>query len=672
MQSDALMPQELKVGDPLPPGVVVGQPIPPDSAVGETPATLRRRTDTGGLMGRLDPLLERFSEFMEQTAFQRETLASKGAHPKMEAFLTTLAPHTLASMARLFRQYTTPTGVGLGIASVVTPKVMAPIFFALSSAQMKQAGIGTKEWEDLLTKFQGDPDKFEQFLLGAAGVAASGVLAKAPLSPVERGAVTGTRTGLREVLGAGERAVREAEQARAEKVSERTKKVELADRRSTVEQQNEQLAKDVRDNVKNTHAAVRKELDTRWESLREKVGDAEIPLQPINDAIIEANDSILRGSPESIRIFNNILHETPSLEEASIFRGAGQIQRSGTPGRVSLGDFRLSAKPAISGVGPESMERLRAAVGAGGPSSFKPVAEGNISFNDARGYFTELGEKMFSSENIPGDVYRALRHVRNALDTEISKAAKQRGVLEDYTKLKADWRDYMSDFHDMSAVSRGGSPLARTLRAPDPGYAADPFLGKAGERAVGILGKYTRYGADPSLGTRMRANKAELSRLPRRTEIPEMPKPTDPADVRMKQLQSAAERFRRPSHWDILALMYAVREMAQGELPYALAYPLVRRLAAGMLEGRFGRWVAGQPRAIARGESLGQPSGPAPGRVEKVTGARPLESRTALDREISRLKAVLRNPNATAEEKDIAAQQILDYTQMFLESLPGR
>src|SRR5205807_770073 len=187
----------------------------------------------------------------------------------------------------------------------------------------------------------------------------------------------GVRAGLQTITGTGPRLIEQAEEARTAKVTKQeagyqedlqkaqAKQEQLAEKirtkheakvqvikqkyaeevrranqqklekskaeakRTALERYTSRLAEAWDENVKNTHRAVRAWLDTRWNDLRAKIegAKASVDLTPVQQAVLHAQNSILRGSREKIAIFNSILKEGNPLEDASVFQGAGASAR---------------------------------------------------------------------------------------------------------------------------------------------------------------------------------------------------------------------------------------------------------------------------------------------------------------------------------------------------------
>jgi len=320
----------------------------------------------------------------------------------------------------------------------------------------------------------------------------------------------------------------------------------------------EAYAKIIKQNAEATHAAVKGSLDSRWNALNEQVGRQTTLNSPaISDAIEEAKTKFLMGSPESLKVFNDLTRQ---------MTGEGQVDAAG------------GATPVL-----------------------RP-----ITWQEGRVHYSALGDRMYSGD-LPGNVYKGIGYVRDALDRELSATAKARGAGKVYSDLKGDWSRYMDDWRDMGAVATGGSPLARVLRAQDPGFVASQVTGKAGERMAETLGRYKQFGGNPAAVSKYRAlgeqvkntPKIKVPSAPGKLELPAEPKlgdapeaksvkgpqlkeapkmkpvePVDPVAVRQKRL---AEMAGRPFRFYDLFPPYLLEHMA-------LKSPAIRD------------WIAKQPR----------------------------------------------------------------------------
>src|SRR6266850_2777970 len=355
----------------------------------------------------------------------------------------------------------------------------------------------------------------------------------------------------------------------------------------------DQLVKETSKNLDAAETAERKSLDARYEDFRRKVlgvtpetpnGTLQANLSPIGEAVLDAKKNILKGSRTNITIFNDIMGRLKDLVE-----------------------------------GPEGEPR--------------PLEGQMIPTNQLRGYFKELGDKIFDSE-VPGDVRRALDHVREASQNEIKSSIKDvhgQGALEVYDKLSEDWAGYKRVWYDRTS----GSPLPRilkTMRAPVAlhegvnmeGQIADLLSRKhAGQSITTLLARKSQFGARPELVARLMAVSKKLAGLPDLYEtIPVAKYPRFPGEFKpaerpiiepfkekaeppeKPQIEPFnAEKFRkdvmsndlhRLARWGNIGVMvYALREISQGKMPSPelLTYPIVQHLVTRALEGKPLDWL---------------------------------------------------------------------------------
>lgn len=231
----------------------------------------------------------------------------------------------------------------------------------------------------------------------------------------------------------------------------------------------DEYTKIAQDNLQKTHDAVRGQLDNRWNSLRDAMQDATVPSSDIFNAVESAKNEFLRGSPASTQQFNNLVKEIGI--EKFVEDESGNLRA--TPDNAP------------------------------------------VSWDTARVHSSAIGNTL-SSGNLPGNVYQALKAVRTALEDQLGKAAEQNGRGDEYNSVRKDWSNYMTDWKDTSGVNKGGSPLAHALSSPDAQNVTKIINGPAGDRMIGTLAKYKRFGGRPDLlaATRSTANAADAIKVP--------------------------------------------------------------------------------------------------------------------------------------------------------------
>ena len=331
------------------------------------------------------------------------------------------------------------------------------------------------------------------------------------------------------------------------------------------------------ENVRGAHARVRESLSARWDAFRDAVG-RETPLdgEKIYNSIAEAQEKYLKGSPDNIKVFKDLLSEI---------------------GVRKLGE--------LSEMSPQQLAVL--------PLEVQKAIRGNVlklDLDTARVHSSAIGERRYAGD-LPGNVYQSLKYVQNAIEGEIGRVAALKGQGKTYAKLKTDWAQYMKDWNDMRAIATGGSPLARVLRAQDPAFVSDQILGKAGDRLLETAGRYSRQGASTQMLVKFRNLSAELKALPKvkvpteparpvieRPQLPEAPQPSARAIPTRKEvpIPRIAKEPRAAEVRTQVLLRQAGRPLRWWELlfpPYLLEHLMLK-------SPEFRQWVATQPRTGER------------------------------------------------------------------------
>jgi hypothetical protein len=178
-------------------------------------------------------------------------------------------------------------------------------------------------------------------------------------------------------------------------------------------------------------------------------------------------------------------------------------------------------------------------------------------YGDVRKAYTKLNEYLYGGSEVPTDLYKAVKSVRDALGKVSQSAADSVGLGGKFSKTMREWSEYKSTFHDKSAIAKGGSPIRRILDAEDPAFVIDQLKGKAGERLVEDIGQYSKYGADKALAGRLRgfieqvkgmpASAGAKLESPKRPEIPKAPVKEDvpPFDRKAAARKQAIDIIRK-------------------------------------------------------------------------------------------------------------------------------
>lgn len=373
--------------------------------------------------------------------------------------------------------------------------------------------------------------------------------------------------------------------SKAETAAQTKKSVQT--RQGPVYQRIVETADKAQANVQQVDTKVRALEGAKWNALRREIGPANVAWEPVQEAVSEAEENILKGSPENISIFKNILKEGEGiLSQASVFRG-GDIS-----GATNLKEVMRTMDPVRRERFMRDLENRGVDIPEEHRGSPRPGTE--VPLDTARGYSTELGQKLYGRE-IPGDVRRALHSVQDAIEGEtvktIAKAGGKEAVMK-YRQLRSNWRDYMEAFYDKD------SPLRKLKEGQDPGDKLRPITGDEGDRAIKLFGKYKDLGADVGTMGRLRSLNTQIKELPSSApkagtaeavslktpaapvpkQAPEFKAPAAPTDrpmnaeeARRSKLEAAAKTYSHPpSRWELMfpplhAYRLALKNLLQSE-----------------------------------------------------------------------------------------------------------
>ncbi len=286
--------------------------------------------------------------------------------------------------------------------------------------------------------------------------------------------------------------------------------------------------------IDNLQDRIRSEYNKRWRAFDQLIGDRKVNWTPVQQAVKDAEENILKGSPESIGIFRNIMRESPQLDEASVFKSTQALEAAG-----NLKEILKSANPNMrrqilanlhaQGLSEADVER---STPPGEVPTGLPGKDVQIPFADARGYFTELGSKL-SGAQLPGDVYRAIKHVLGVVDTQVGEPVKDAGQEGTYKDLRNDYKIYKQNFDDPEAA------IYQFDKLDTPEKRVDFLASGKGQNLIDSLGKYKGFGSDPALPGRVRSLVRQLRDLPERKVTPPSPeRPSFPKEPAPKEFPS--------------------------------------------------------------------------------------------------------------------------------------
>jgi hypothetical protein len=278
----------------------------------------------------------------------------------------------------------------------------------------------------------------------------------------------------------------------------------------------EYIAKQARDLADNqlpkTFKAVKQANDTRWNAFKLALGDRNVPQEPIYNAILDAEDNILAGSHEKIALFREILKDAEDgnpLNQASVFRGRE------TSGIQSI--KQLLNNPAMS---ESQRARLMQTLQEGGENvgeALRPDFAKDVPFDEARRTYTALNRAEQRALNGGhGEVYRAIKSVKSALEKEITNVVPE-NLRPQLESLKQDYGQFAQDWYNKK------SPLYRLQKALTDQQRIDLISGQHGDNLIEALDRYKTFGAEPKLAQAIREAKQYVQRMKAKNTTPPQP-----------------------------------------------------------------------------------------------------------------------------------------------------
>lgn len=281
--------------------------------------------------------------------------------------------------------------------------------------------------------------------------------------------------------------------------------------------------------------SVAKEANSKFEAVREKVGNPETPATPLVEAVKSAETNILQGIPENIKEFRSIMghgEEVPAELREAYTRTTGE---------------------APEGAAPITWDKLQ---------SLK-------SRIDAR--LRQAGRTRMN-----GDVKRALYSVQNTIVDTMGGLAEANGAADLWQDAKNTWRQYKQDFHEPTGPSGSGSPVAAALDAVDPKNIRQPFVAKQsaiGNRGLDILRKYPQHGGNEAAATaeEMLGHHESIRRMPDKA----LPKPlqTPVVDAAKVATDAIAKKARNWGSFNARDIGILGESTIGGALGFALGGP---------------------------------------------------------------------------------------------------
>jgi hypothetical protein len=292
-------------------------------------------------------------------------------------------------------------------------------------------------------------------------------------------------------------------------------KQDLHTERGQLAQQIDQGSKQVGEDIKALERKVREQGNQKYAEVRAKVSNDGTMPDEVIQAVQHAKKSIIRGSEDSVRQFSSIIRRgpDPGAEEA-------------------IESVRNSADPAAR----EFMRKYDQLDGEG--AEVEP-----LTFNDWQGYSSELGQLM-AKGNLPGDVYQAVKYVKESVDKQITTIAERHGAEGDLKAANAYWADYLKTFYDRPSAA---ADTLRRVGKLDPEYYAEPFIrGKSAKTGLAAIKNY-----DPGLADRiedLRTKSDRFHELPKTLKLENEPNAPEPIEEPKRPEFKAPKQVERPTY----------------------------------------------------------------------------------------------------------------------------
>lgn len=289
--------------------------------------------------------------------------------------------------------------------------------------------------------------------------------------------------------------------AEKRKVEAENARIEAAEKNLTETAQ--ASTKDLSQNIRGTLDTVKTSFDAEYGDFDAKIlgkspanpkGTLQAQLSPFADAVKNAQENIIEGTPESIKQFSSILEQA-------------------TKDYIDLGGGKLQVAPGQT-----------------------------ISAADLRGYVTELEGRLYDGNLLP-DVKAAVKSVVKSGKEQLTSAIEDvhgKSAVDAYHDLNSRYSDYLTDWRDTSSTN----PLPKVRRIllegvvqNNPNYPVHLDIGRIlkganAQKALALLDKYKQFGAQPEVLSNYVKTLEKLDSLEKLKKVPEVSRPKYPAQPR--------------------------------------------------------------------------------------------------------------------------------------------
>ena len=327
----------------------------------------------------------------------------------------------------------------------------------------------------------------------------------------------------------------------------------------------------LREQLGKVEESVGREANAKFNEVRAKIGNPEMPADPLIATVKNIEKDTLQDIPEQVKEFRRILSLAGDEEGGALSIGQDRSISPGEPGYEAVKQAYLEEGLLKQG---------------------KPVTWDLLQSLKSR-----LDLRLRNSRGMNGDLKRGLYQTRDRVVDTMGEMADEHGAGDLWKDAKQFYRNWKEDFHEPTGPSGSGSPIAQALDAVDPKEIRSPFLRKqssVGNRALDILRKYPQHGglaasdaAEQLLDAHetMKGLPEKFTEKPLKTikpksalnerkpqaEVPETPT-VDVEKISHKQMEKFARNWGSVSQWDARRIFSS----SVGELIGAtMGHPLV-------------------------------------------------------------------------------------------------
>lgn len=205
----------------------------------------------------------------------------------------------------------------------------------------------------------------------------------------------------------------------------------------------------------------------RWDALREKIGEDPVDLKPVKH-VIEQTEAHM--TPEDIKQFRQILGTQDPAQEPSV-----DYKDYLTKSR-RLGESYESLDPRVKAHVDELAQVYH-------PSASLTDETKPATFSRVQGWYTELGQKLYSGGEVSGNVRKGLQEVRKALGHTAETVADGKGALDDLRAARKGHGEYQEAFGRQRSQKLSAADVERRNANPEA-FAREQENARRGKVAV--------------------------------------------------------------------------------------------------------------------------------------------------------------------------------------------